>query len=145
MLFDLSNEYDRVRFDEYTAKLKGERCKVEVTRKKYARTMRQNRYLHLLLGYFASEFGYSLDEVKYEFFKKKCNREIFEREGVNKRGRQVRYMRSSADLNTREMTEAIESFRNWSAAECGLYLPSPSEADALFYAEKEVEKNKEYL
>ena len=82
--------------------------------------------------------------MKCDLFKRKINPEIFIRERENKRGEKVKYLRSSADLSTAEMTTAIERFRNYSASVAGLYIPSPNENQFLQYVEQEIEKYKEY-
>jgi len=64
---------------------------------------------------------------------------------VNKRGQEVVRLRSSRDLDTAEMTTAIERFRNWSSAVAGLYIPSPNETDALFEAQRQMEAYAEFL
>lgn len=145
MIFNLNNEFERQKFKEY---VNDQFCKggiVEVKRKHRTRSTSQNSYLHLLLGYFASEFGYTLDEVKYDIFKKKINRDLFERKRVNRRGDEVTYIRSSTALDTAEMTIAIERFRNYSSAVAGLYLPAPHETDALIFAQQQVERYQEFM
>lgn len=144
-LFNLNNPYERGRFKDYVNGLYKEQACVEVKKKHTNRTLAQNSYLHVLLGYFASEFGFTLEEVKFELFKKHCNHDIFAKKRVNKRGIEVEYLRSSSDLDKLEMTTAIERFRNYSAAECGLYLPAPNEQELLFYAQQQVEQFREYL
>lgn len=138
-LYNLKNPYDRAKFKERTDAMMAAQDYVELKKKNTQRSLAQNSYLHLLLGYFASEFGFTLDEVKIDFYKRKCNPDIFVIERVNRRGQKVRTLRSSADLDKAEMTRSIERFRNWSSAECGLYLPSPNEGEALFYAQQQVE------
>ena len=144
-LYDLKNPYDRQRFKEAANRLVLDGAYVEMKKKNTQRTLAQNSYLHVLLGYFASEFGYTLEEVKFDIFKKLCNRDIFERTRTNKRGQMIKYIRSSTELDKLEMTEAIERFRNYSSAECGLYLPSPNEGEALFYAQRQIEQCQEYV
>ena len=68
MLFDLKNEFQIPKFKEYVNKLFSERAVVEVKKKLPNRTLAQNSYLHLLLGYFGSEYGCSLDEKKIDFY-----------------------------------------------------------------------------
>ena len=70
MLFNLRNAYEHERFKAYVNKLYQERAVVEVKRKHPGRTLRQNSYLHLLLGYFGCEYGCSLDEAKVDFYKR---------------------------------------------------------------------------
>lgn len=149
-LFNLHNEYERQQFKAYCNKMYEECIKsplglVEVKKKHRQRSSSQNAYLHVCLGYYASEFGYSIDEVKQDIFKRKLNKDIFEVERVNKRGQMVVRLRSSRDLDTEEMTRAIERFRNWSSAVAGLYIPSPNETEALFAAQKQMEQYAEYL
>ena len=107
MIFDLKNEYQIPKFKEYVNKLFSERAVVEVKKKLPNRTLAQNSYLHLLLGYFGSEYGCSLDEAKIDFYKRTCNRDLFERKTINKKGEEVTYLRSSAELTTGEMTLSI--------------------------------------
>lgn len=145
MIFDLSNEYNIPKFKEYVNKLFSERAVVEVKKKHPNRTLSQNSYLHLLLGYFASEYGCSLDEVKIDFYKRECNKELFERKTVNKHGIEVTYLRSSAELTTSEMTLSIERFRNWSSSIANIYLPSPNDNQFLIHAQQEIERFKEYV
>ena len=123
MIFNLKNEYEIPKFKAYVNKLFQECAVVEVKKKHPNRTLAQNSYLHLLLGYFGSQYGCSLDEAKIDFYKRTCNRELFERKTINKRGREVTYLRSSAELTTGEMTLSIDRFRNWSASVAGIYLP----------------------
>ena len=150
-MFNLKNPYDAEKFKEYVNKLYVENKKsqygivVEVTKKQTQRTLAQNRYLHVCLGYFASEFGYTLEEVKVVYFKQMVNKDIFLRRRKNKRGHEVNFLRSTTDLDKSEMTAAIDRFRNWSSAECGLYIPAANESEALIAAEQQIEQFKEYL
>ena len=145
MIYDLSNDYDVQKFKEKARQLISEHAVTELTRKTTKRTLAQNSYLHVLLGYFASEFGYTLEEVKHDIFKKKCNPDLFLHKRKNKRGFMVTYVRSSRELDKAQMTTAIERFRNYSSAVCGLYLPEPNEHRALIFAQQQVEQYKEYV
>lgn len=145
MIFNLQNEYEIPKFKEYINRLFRERAVIEVKKKHPNRTLAQNSYLHLLLGYFGSQYGCSIDEAKIDFYKRTCNRELFERSIVNKRGREVTYLRSSAELTTAEMTLSIDRFRNWSAHVAGIYLPSPEEHQMIVFAQQEIERNNEFL
>lgn len=150
MIFNLHNPYERQQFKEYCNKVYVECINaplalVEVKKKKNQRSLAQNSYLHVCLGYFASEFGFSLEEVKYELFKKEVNSDIFQKTHKNRRGIEVTYMRSTTDLDSAEMTTAIERFRNYSSANCGLYIPAPTENEALIAAQQQMESYKEFL
>ncbi len=145
MLFNLENEYEVPKFKEYVNRLFRERAVVEVKKKHPRRTLSQNSYLHLLLGYFATEYGCSADEVKVDFFKRKCNRDLFCRTRVNRKGVHVDYLRSSAELSTAEMTLAIDRFRNYASGVAGIYLPAANEFQMLAYAQQQIEQAKEFV
>ena len=149
MIFNLSNEKDRQDFRSYCNDLYLWGCEkggvVEIKKRHRPRSLPQNAYLHVCLSYFASEFGLSLEETKHDIFKKKCNPDIFVSKRKNRRGQEISYIRSSSDLDTAEMTTAIERFRNFSAMEASLYIPAPDEHDAILEAEKQIARYAEYL
>lgn len=145
MIFDLDNEYDRAKFDEYISNMRNGGGLVEVKRKKPLRTLSQNSYLHLILSYFASEYGCTTDEAKVEYYKKTANRELYEREVTNKHGKKIVTLRSSTELTTSEMALSITRFLNWSASVAGIMLPSAGDDRFLAYASQCIERNREYL
>jgi hypothetical protein len=123
---------------------KGKRFELKAKNDK--RSISQNSYLHLILAFFGIETGYTLEEVKQEVFKKHVNSALFyegEFDGVVK----IERWRSTADLDTAEMTLAIDRFRNFSSQELGIYLPEPSDLVLLQEIENEISKhkNQEYL
>ncbi len=144
-LYNLKNPYDVEKFKEKADQMVREKAYVELKNKLTQRTLAQNSYLHVLLGYFGSEFGMTIEQVKFDIFKKICNKDIFIRRRTNKRGFEIEYVRSTTELDKGEMTTAIERFRNYSSAECGLYLPAPHEGEMLFYAQQQMEAMKDYL
>ena len=145
MIFNLNNEYEIPKYKEYVNKLYEQKAIVEVKKKLPNRSTQQNRYFYLILSWFACETGYSVDEIKVDIFKRNCNKEIFERYRENKHGEKIKYLRSSSDLDTLEMTTAIDRFRNYASAQAGIYLPSPNESQFLTYIEQEIERNKEFI
>ena len=145
MIFNLNNEYERQQFKEYVNQQFKKGGIVEVVRKNPKRSLAQNAYLHLILGLYASEFGYTLEDVKYDIFKREVNPDIFKKVRRNRRGEEVTYMRSTTDLDKAEMTLAIDRFRNYSSAVAGLYIPAPDEYQALLHAQQQVEKYKEFI
>lgn len=145
MIYNLSNDFDRQRFKVRCNALYKQGGVVDLTAKKEQRTIPQNRYLHLILGWFAIETGNTLGFVKQEYFKRYINPDLFVVEIDDKHLGKVSVLRSSRDLNTAEMTTAIERFRNWSSAEAGVYLPSPDEQAFLQSIEIEMLRQKEYL
>ena len=145
MLYDLNNQLQAEGFKLRCNSLYGKKCIVELTEKKPMRTDNQNRYLHLILGYFASQYGCTLEYAKKNYFKILCNKELFVANTDDKYLGSIKTLRSSADLNTEELSTAIERFRNWSASEAGIYIPSPDEKEYLSLAEIEIEKNKNFI
>ena len=73
------------------------------------------------------------------------NQDIFSKQRLSKRGQMVTYWRSTADLDTKELTDAIERFRNYSAMVAGLYIPEPNEESALLEAQKQIALYEKYL
>jgi len=116
---------------------------VELTEKRL-RTSNQNRYLHLILGYFALEIGEQMETVKEEIFKKLVNPILFiEEKDVQFVGK-VKVVRSSSDLSKEEMTTAIDRFVTWSAQN-GITLPSPNDLEFLQQIEIELSRQKQWL
>ncbi len=134
MIYNLSKYIDRQRAQKRFDELMDERTKIEL-KKKQKRSLRQNNYLYLLIGFFALETGYTKIESKTIY--KEQSPEIYEYE---KDGH--KFIRSSANLTTTEMAITIDKFRNYSSSEAGLYLPEANEQAFLDEIEREIEKNK---
>lgn len=145
MLFNLQNEYDVPKFKAYVNRLFQEKAVVEVKKKNGNRTMAQNAYLHLLIGYFATQYGCGADEAKVDFYKRKCNADLYQRTVVNRLGVEITVLRSSTELTSSEMSLSIERFRNWSSSEAGIYLPSAEEHQMLIHAQQEIERYREFI
>lgn len=145
MLFNLANPHEVSKYDALVSKLRMKQAVVEIKEKKKNRSLRQNAFLHVLISYFACEYGCSAEEAKLEYYKKTCNKDLYVRKVVNKYGREVERTRSSRELDTGEMTTSIERFRNWSSAVAGIYLPSPQEHDYILHCQQVIEQNKEFI
>ena len=145
MVYNLSNQLDVQNAKTRLELLIKRGSIVELTEKKQKRTLNQNAYLHLLLGYFASQTGNTLDWLKQQYYKKLCNPDLFIGEREDLFLGRVKYVRSSADLRTDEMNLSIERFRNWSAAEAGIYLPEATSEAEIAALQVEVERYKTYL
>lgn len=144
MLYDLSNPLQCENFKVKAEALAKKGGIVELTEKKLQRTASQNRYLHSILAYFALEVGETAEYVKMNYFKLLCNRDLFVREVDDKFAGKIRVVRSSSELDTEEMTRAIERYRNWAASE-GVYIPSPEEHLMVQQMEIEISRNRQYL
>lgn len=145
MWYDGNNELQAVQARMRLEKLIKDGKVFELTEKKPKRSLSQNAYLHVLLGYFAAQTGNTLEWVKKEYYKKLVNPTTFIRTKEDRFMGVVKYLRSSADLDTAEMTTTIDRFRNWSAGEAGIYLPAPDEERLLQLAQIEIERNKEFI
>ena len=118
----------------------------ELTAKQTPKTYPQLKYLHLILGWFAFEYGETREYVKLEYFKKIVNPHIFEYEFINRKTGEIRNTyKSCADLTKDEMTMAIDRFRNYSSKEAGIYLPEPSDLALMHELEIQVKNNEQYL
>ncbi len=147
MIFNLSKEIDRRRLTERVKVLCEKQSKrVELIEKKQRRTIQQNKYIHLLFTWFAIEYGETIEYVKQVIFKQLVNPELFKTEYVNRKTGEVRESwKSTADLDTKQMTLAVDRFRNYASKEAGIYLPEADEREFLENIEQEVERYKEYI
>lgn len=145
MVYDTSNPLDKANFLLRAKKLAESGKIVELTEKKPRRSLPQNKYLHVLLAYFGTQTGNTLEWVKQQYYKKLVNPDLFIREKEDKYLGRIKVLRSSADLDTSEFSLSVERFRNWASQEAGIYLPSADEYIIIQQMEIEIEKNKEYL
>ena len=144
MLYDLSSILDRQRFKFRCNALFVKGCVVELTEKS-RRTPAQNRYLHLILGWFALEYGETLDYVKREYFKRLVNPDLFVFRKDDRFLGETEVLRSTRDLTKEQLTVAISRFRDWSSREAGIYLPEANEDEFLRAVEVELSRRQIYL
>lgn len=140
MIFQTANEFDKQRAITRFKKLLEKNAIIELTEKKPKRTIQQNRYLHLILAWFGYETGYTLEETKQEIFKKVVNPNIFY-DGEVGEIIPIQRWRSTADLDTAELTTAIDNFRDYASREGGIYLPDPSDLTSINHMEIELKNN----
>ena len=145
MIYNTSNPLDKANFQLRAKKLAESGVIVDLTEKKPRRSLPQNKYLHVILAYFGAQTGNTLEWVKQQYYKKLVNPDLFIREKEDKYLGRIKVLRSSADLDTAEMSLSIERFRNWAAQEAGIYIPSADEAILIQQMEIEIERNKEFL
>lgn len=144
-LFNLSNPLDKANFLLRAKKLAESGKIVELTEKKPKRSLPQNRYLHVILAYFGTQTGNTLSWVKERYYKVLINPDIFIRQKEDKFLGKTQCLRSSADLDTSEMSLSVDRFRNWSAQEAGIYIPSADEAILIQQMEICIERDKNFL
>ena len=145
MVYDTSNPLDKANFLLRVKKLADSGKVIELTEKKPRRSLPQNKYLHVLLAYFGTQTGNTLEWVKQQYYKKLVNPDLFIREKEDKYLGKIKVLRSSADLDTSKFSLSVERFRNWASQEAGVYLPSADEYIIIQQMEIEIERNKEYL
>ena len=144
MIYDNSNPLVKEQFLLRAQKLAKGGKTVEMTEKKPQRTLKQNSYLWLILGYWATQTGYTKDEA--ESIYKSINSDIYyEEKEIG--GELLTYIRHTYELDTAEMTRTIEKFRNWSAMNevFPVYIPSPDETDLVQYMEIEVLRMRDFI
>jgi len=145
MIYNTSNPLDKANFLLRAKKLADSGVIVDLTEKKPRRSLPQNKYLHVILAYFGTQTGNTLEWVKQQYYKKLVNPDLFIREKEDKYLGKIKVLRSSADLDTSEFSLSIERFRNWAAQEAGIYIPSADEAILIQQMEIEIERSKEFL
>lgn len=145
MFYNLGNEVDTKRFLTKVQYLVERKKKIELTEKREKRTLNQNSYLHLLISFFAIETGNTIAYVKDQYFKILCNPDLFIFEKEDPFLGKIKDLRSSRDLDTKQMTVAIDRFRNWSSSEAGIYLPEANEHHFLEHIQNEINKKREWL
>ena len=138
MIYNTACNFDIEKAKEKFNFLISKNCSFELSEKRKKRSYKQNRYLHLILSFFGLELGYTLEESKELY--KRLNKETYEYKKNN-----VVFIKSSAKLNSKEMTMTIEKFRNWSAKKAGVFLPSPDDTEYLRQIEQEVKNKEQYL
>ncbi len=136
MKFDLNNPVDLARFETRVLSLKLNKKKVELKEIRQNRTIKQNSYLHVVLSLYGIYSGYTLEEAKTLF--KRLAGLVYEKDG-NK------FLKSTSDMDTKELTDFIEFIREKSAVE-GCYIPTSEEYLTNKYSiDKEIDNHKKYL
>ena len=144
MIYDLSKPLDRQKFKMRVNHLFAQGKQVELIEKTF-RSLRQNSYLHCLLGILALDQGLTMDYVKEYYYKRLVNPDIFVITKEDKMIGKIEVLRSSKDLTKEEMSKSIDKLRNWAVSELGCYLPSADEESLLQQAEMEIQRYRSYL
>ena len=148
MIYDTSIQSKAIEAVNRISFLIDKEAKIEIKEKSRTRSISQNNYLHLILGWFALEYGETLEYTKQIIFKQWVNPEIFKTEFVNQKTGEFREeWKSTKHLTKDEMTTAIDRFRAYSVKNMNLYLPEPNDLALLEEIENQLEEysNKIYL
>ena len=143
MIYDLTKDLDRKKFMTRVNAFWEKGARVELTDKR-PRSLNQNAYLHVILGALAMETGNSLEYIKQEVFKKRCNPDIFLVEKDDPMLGHVEVLRSSRNVTVNEMSTAIDRYRKW-CSEHGVYIPSAGEESLLADLERQMSQQAQWL
>ncbi len=137
MRYKLDNKQERENFLNRVTELisGGKEVDLKLVRKK--RTVKQNAYFHKILTLFAIEFGLTVEEAK-EYIKRRPDFMTYTKKGIS-------FVKSTSDLNSKEMTDLIDSLRTHSS-ELGCYLPTPEElCENESEIENHIEQNQSFI
>lgn len=144
MKYSLSNPLHRQQLQTRLACiLKKQDGLVELREVKPQRSIKQNRYLWLILSYFGLQIGYTKDEAE-DIYKYVC-KETYSRSVVAPTGEVFFRQRHTYELTTDEMSASIDRFRTYASQVAGVYLPTHDDLRAIEQMELEVERAAQYL
>ena len=134
MRFDLSEPFDTRQARAQLEHLIKKGAKVEITEKRKQRTYSQNAYLHLILTSWGRHIGLDLDEMK-QMVKMHLMPSMFRytRKGIT-------LYKSTADLNTKQMTIMIDKIRLTALEKTGFDIPAPNEEEHVRSMANEAER-----
>lgn len=119
MQFNLSGTIPREKARAYFEKLMArEKGVIEVKQVRDKRSNQQNKYLHLVLTDMGNTLGYTIDEIK-TLAKRHC--------GLAYKKGEYMFLRSTADLDTKEFGEFVTRLQQWAAESLDYYVPDPNE------------------
>lgn len=137
MKLDLSNNLDLEKFKNYSTKLLDKGCKVELKEIRPSRSLSQNNYLHVVITLYAISYGCTLNEAKTDL---KRDYKLFYEKNGNK------YLISTADLDSKQMTDFIDYIRTKAVRDMGYYIPTSEEyLTNRFNIDKSIDTYKEFL
>ena len=138
MIYHLDIPADLRKANAYLIKLIKLGKRVEIKELKPPRTTKQNAYLHLILGILAKETGYTLPEIKIVWKRQICSDLfIYSKPSMNGKGTAL-FERSSADMDSKQLTQAIDRLREFSNTELDIRLPLPDDQYYLDHAYNEL-------
>lgn len=142
MKYDLSIPIDRQRFMKRVEYLFDNSKKLELKEIRKPKSINQNSYLHVVLQLFGIYHGYTLEEAK-TLLKRQYNASNIGSFTYEKNG--TKFLRSCADLNSKETTDWIEWIRNLSSQN-GNYIATPEEyLSNKFSIDREIQQHREFL
>ena len=138
--YKVSDPRDYLEALDFINQAKEKRFDIELKKYYEKRSSKQNRYYHFVCAYFAHCYGCTVFEAENVYMKQYAARHIFLVEHEDPKGKMIRYFRSSADLDTSEMSSAINNFIAYS--ECaGIMIPYETDELGRRYCEQQLEKS----
>jgi hypothetical protein len=112
------------KFNSYLNTLKGG-VLVTIKKEKSQRSLEQNRYYWgVVIKLLCEEIGLNEDELhevlKYKFLKEHAENKVLG---------EVDFVKSTTDLNTKEMEEYLEKIRVWATEFLNMNIPLPNEVE----------------
>ncbi len=136
MKYDLSKDNERGKFWAYISQLEKQNCIVELKKVNPKRSNLQNRYLHAIIGIFANDEGFTINQAKTLLKDALGWTEI-------KKGKKV-YLETS-QMDTKELSDKCEEMRLF-LNEHGYNVPTPEMFRLMQYEiENYVEKGQNNL
>lgn len=109
-------------FDEDVKRFEGKEIEIIIQKKRYVRSIQQNRLWWLYIDILHKELGYSKEDM-HEI----CKMKFLKREKViESTGEVMEYLESTTRLSRTQFVETIDSLVQW-AAEMNIILPLPNE------------------
>ena len=137
MLYDFKKDFDIEMYNKRSKELIEKKAIVDLRAKRKKATLSQNSYLHVCINMYAIFVGETLNRTKTDL-KRDCSFMVEEYKGK-------KYLISSSDLNTKELTNWIEWIRNYASVN-GVFIPSPEDYRINWAEyEKEIQACKPYL
>ena len=113
---------------------------VEITYKQPKRSLKQNNYWHLLIGFVATEMYAPKRYVSEYVFKELYNKDIFLETYTTKENKSFAYLKSSKDITDENMSIAIKRVLNGLREDTDIKnIPDP---DGLKYEQEIYMRNK---
>jgi len=109
-------------FDEAVKRFEGREIEIIVQKKRYVRSIQQNRLWWLYMDILHKELGYSKEEMHQLATFKFLKRERV----VEKTGEIIEYIESTTRLTRTQFADVIDNLVQW-AAEMDIVLPMPNE------------------
>jgi hypothetical protein len=141
--FHLKDPLELERAADYLAKLAGREATVDITKVVYKRSLQANKFYHVMLSYFGTQVGATLEEVKVLI--RQLQTDLYQTTRKEIAGVVVETSRSSADFNAAEMATSIDRFRQWAREVAGVDIPAPTDTALLTYMDDVIQQNAAYL